>query len=492
MIALVNPRIARWNYRFPLSIMHIGAELEGRYPYEIIDEHVDPHALQRLEHRAASGQTKYVAMTVMPGPQLFRAIPFAKNLKARHPDLKIIWGGYFPTLHPETVLRSGYVDYVIRGPGEKAFVELIDVLEGKVSGGPGSVKGVSRIENGEVIDAGQREPTDPNLWRPLPYHRIQGERYINKTYLGTRTAGYYSSTGCPFLCGFCAIASIFQARWLSRAPDAIVSDLMDLKQRYGVNAIEFFDENFFTSEKRTREFAEKMVGQGISWWGEGRPDTVMGYSDATLQIMKRGGCKMIFFGAESGSEEVLEKMHKGGTQTPDTVLELAARLKKVGIVPEFSFVFGSPCDDMDAAIDRDINFIRKVKEINPVAEIIIYLYAPVVFENSELSRLAEQHGFRFPQSLEEWMRPEWQRFDLRKTPAIPWMKPRHYQKIRSFERVLNGYYPTVTDLKLTRFRQLLLHTVSGWRYRTSTYWNPLEIRVLLHLFRYRQPEIEGF
>lgn len=492
MIVLLNPKSARWNFRFPLSIMHVGAALEHRYPYEIIDQNVDAHALRRIEALATSGELKYLAITVMPGPQLFEAIPLSKRVKRKYPQVKIIWGGYFATLHASTVLESGYVDYVVRGPGEKAFAELVDILEGKSQAAIGGVRGISFIRDGKIVHNEQREPTDPNAWAPLPYHHIHPERYINKTYLGTRTAGYYSSAGCPFLCGFCAIASIYQARWYAKAPDVIVSDLIELQNRYGVNAIEFFDENFFTRESRAAEFSEKMIGRGISWWGEGRPDTVMAYSDQTLQLMKEGGCKMIFFGAESGSDEVLKQMHKGGTQTPDTVLQLAGRLKHVGIVPEFSFVFGSPCADMDAAIDRDINFIRRVKEVNPSSEIIIYLYAPVVFEDSELSRMAKEHGFHFPQSLDEWMQPDWQRFDLRKTPVIPWLKPRHYDKIKSFERVLNGYYPTVTDVKLTRFKHRLLHTVSGWRYRTGSYWNPLEIRVLLRMFRYRQPEIEGF
>ena len=472
--------------------MHIGAELEDRFPYEILDQNVDGHALKRIEGLAASREMKYLAITVMPGPQLFEAIPLSKRLKNKYPELKIIWGGYFATLHASTVLESGHVDYVVRGPGEKAFLELVDILEGNSRAPLDTVRGISFVKNGKIVHNDQREPTDPNTWAPLPYHRIHPERYINKTYLGTRTAGYYSSAGCPFLCGFCAIASIYQARWLAKSPDAIVADLRELKAKHGVNAVEFFDENFFTSERRAAEFSEKMIGMGISWWGEGRPDTVMGYSDRTLQLMKEGGCKMIFFGAESGSEEVLHQMHKGGTQTPDTVLRLAERLKHVGIVPEFSFVFGSPSNDMDAAIDRDINFIRKVKEINPASEIIIYLYAPVVFEDSELSRMAKEHGFTFPQSLDEWMQPDWQRFDLRKTPVIPWLKPKHYDKIKNFERVLNGYYPTVTDVKLTKFRQKALRSISGWRYRNGLYWNPLEIRVMLRMLRYRQPEIEGF
>jgi radical SAM superfamily enzyme YgiQ (UPF0313 family) len=472
--------------------MHIGAELERKYPYKIFDQNIDKQAIKTIKRLAATGELKYLGMTVMPGPQLFQAIPISKRMKERFPNVKIIWGGYFATLHASTVLDSGYVDFVIRGPGEKAFIELIEILEGNSSMNYEDVRSLSFRRDGQVVHNEQREPTDPNLWPPLPFHKIHPERYLNKTYLGSKTAAYYSSAGCPFLCGFCAIASIYRARWLPRSPDLIVSDLLQLKSRYDVDAVEFFDENFFTSEKRTSEFASKMIGMGISWWGEGRPDTVLAYSDETLRLMKQAGCKMIFFGAESSSLETLKKMHKGGTQTPDTVLELAARLKHVGIVPEFSFVLGSPSDDIDADIDRDITFIRKVKETNPSSEIILYMYAPVVFEDSELSRLAGQYGFEFPHTLEDWMKPEWQKFDLRKTPVIPWLKPHHYEKIRSFERVLNGYYPTVTDVKLTKFRQTVLRGVSGWRYRSSTYTFPLEIRALLRLFRYRQPELEGF
>lgn len=491
MIALLNPRSARWNYRFPLSVMQIGAALENRYPYEIIDENINKEALRRIEILASSGGLKHIGITVMPGPQLFRATMISKHLKHRFPDITITWGGYFASLHASTILKSGYVDYVVRGRGEHTFLELIDILERNSTGKLEAVRGLCFKRDGQTVLNPHRELTDPNRWPKLPYHRIEGKHYVRKTYLGTKTAGYYSSVGCPFLCGFCAVASIYKAGWLGKSPDAMAQDIGELQGRYGVNAIEFFDENFFTSEKRTHEFGLKMIGRGISWWGEGRPDTVLNYSDETFRIMRDSCCKMIFFGAESSSVEVLEKMHKGGTQTPDTVLQLAERLRHFGIVPEFSFIFGTPSENIDADIERDISFIRKIKEINPAAEIIIYLYAPVMFEEADLFRVAQQHGFRFPETLEEWMTPEWQNFDLRKSPVIPWLRAGHYRRIRSFERVLHGYYPTVTDLKLTDWRRKILRAISGWRYQSSTYFFPQEIRAFLRLFRYRQPEIEG-
>jgi anaerobic magnesium-protoporphyrin IX monomethyl ester cyclase len=491
MIALFNPTSARWKFRFPLAIMHVGAFLEGKYPYQIFDENIDNQALEKIEVLTARGGLKYLGISVMPGPQLLRSIPISKRLKSRFPNLTIIWGGYFPSLHATTVLQSTYVDYVVRGPGHETFLELIDTLEQKGTKGLAAIRGLSYREDGRVVHNSFREVSDPNSLPPLPYDKIDGSKYIGKTYLGSRTGAYYSSFGCPFLCGFCAVAAIYQSRWLARSAVAIVDDLEMLKVRYGVNGMEFFDENFFTSEKRTNEFAVKMIGRDISWWGEGRPDTVLDYGDDTLEAMRRSGCKMIFFGAESASEQVLESMNKGGTQSPDTVLLLAERLRRFEIVPEFSFVFGSPGQDVDDEIDRNISFIRKIKQLNPAAEIIFYLYAPVVFEESELFQIAKENGFKFPETLDDWMTPDWQNFDLRKSPVIPWLKARHYRRIHRFERVMHGYSPTITDHKLTETKRKLLRFVSGWRYKRSIYTSPIEIRVLQRLFHYRQPELEG-
>jgi radical SAM superfamily enzyme YgiQ (UPF0313 family) len=471
--------------------MFLGAVLENKYPYEIIDQNLNKDALQRLDQLAQRREIKYLGVTVMPGPQLFEAIPISKYLKEKYPGLTIIWGGYFASLHSATILESGYVDFVIRGQGERSFLELIDVLEGNSQKTLDEIPGLSFRHGGKTIHNHPVIPSDPNLLPPLPYDRIEGDRYIDKTYLGSRTAGFYSSVGCPFLCGFCAVASIYKARWLPMTPERVVNDLEELKRRYSVNAIEFFDENFFTSEKRTYELSEKLIGRGIHWWGEGRPDTMLEYSDETLRLMRRAGCKMIFYGAESGDEDVLQHMNKGGTQTPDTVLQLAERLKHIDIVPEFSFVFGSPSENVDRDFEQNVRFIRKLKKINPLAEIIVYMYAPVAFTESELSRLAQQYGFRFPLTLDGWLAPEWRNFDLRKTPLVPWLTPQHYRRFKDFERVLNGYYPTITDLKLTERSRALMRALSAWRYKLSIYGLPMEIRLMQRLLRYRQPEIEG-
>ena len=130
-----------------------------------------------------------------------------------------------------------------------------------------------------------------------------------------------------------------------------------------------------------------VVKDNIKWWGEGRIDTIDKYTDEDLQLMKEAGCEMIFFGAETGSDEVLKQMDKGGTQSAAQIREFAVRMKKFGIVPEYSFVLGMPGESEEkvmAQIDADIAFIKEIKELNPDTEIIIYLYSPVPTEGSDL------------------------------------------------------------------------------------------------------------
>jgi radical SAM superfamily enzyme YgiQ (UPF0313 family) len=231
------------------------------------------------------------------------------------------------------------------------------------------------------------------------------------------------------------------------------------------------------------------------WWGEARLDTMDKYKDESLKLISEAGCKMIFFGAETGNDEVLKKMDKGGTQTGEQIVRFAERLKKFGIIPEYSFVLGLPGEteeQVNKQIDEDINFIKKIKTVNPETEIIIYTYSPVPTEGSDMYNKVLASGFRFPEVLEDWISPAWENFDLRKNPLTPWLKPYMIDKIKQFEVVLNGYYPTNSDIRLNSSKRLILKIMSAWRYKTSFYTFPKEISFLQRAWKYRQPEIEGF
>lgn len=331
---------------------------------------------------------------------------------------------------------------------------------------------------------------NPDELPALPYHRVPVERYLRRTFLGSRTLGHHSSYGCPFFCNFCAVVNMVAGRWRAESPARVEGVVRTYRNRWGVDAVEFYDNNFFTSEARTAEIAERIRPLGMAWWGEGRVDTLLRYSDATWRLMRESGLKMVFLGAESGSEEALARMDKGGTLAPGQTLELAARMKSYGVVPEFSFILGNP-PDPEADVRETIEFIRRVKGVNPESEIVMYHYTPVPLAG-ELFDAATALGFRFPETLEEWIGDKWQDITRRHSAHMPWLGSRQRRRILDFERVLNAYYPTTTDVRLKGARRALLRAVSAWRYHLRLYARPLELAALQRLFHYQRPETSGF
>lgn len=496
-VLLFNPRSANYKPRIPNSILSIASSLEGLYDYVIVDGNLEDDPWPKIYSYLNEGDFSYVGVTSMPGPQLKQAIPFSKKIREIFPSIKIIWGGYFPSNQPKVVLNSGFVDFIINGPGEKAFPALLDALENNKP--YELVRNLIYKNADQVVRSPKDELYEQDELPKLPYEKLNQfyplKKYLGKSYLGTRTIAYHSSMGCPFKCSFCAVVPIYNARWKGKSAQLIYRDIKWLQDNYGGNAIEFHDNNFFVSEKRTVEFSQLVKNDNIVWWGEGRIDTIDKYADSSLALMRESGCKMIFFGAETGNDEVLKKMDKGGTQSAEEIRTFAARMAKFDIIPEYSFVLGTPADTPEQVmkqIDGDIAFIKEIKEINPKTEIIIYVYSPVPTEGSEMYNKVLESGFRFPEKLEDWISPHWENFDLRKNPLTPWLTPAMVNKIKDFETVLNGYFPTVSDIKLNSIKRKILRNVSAIRYKTGIYQKPYELKALQALWKYRQPELEGF
>jgi hypothetical protein len=224
----------------------------------------------------------------------------------------------------------------------------------------------------------------------------------------------------------------------------------------------------------------------LKWWCEARIDLILRYSDATLDAIRRAGCTMIFFGAESGSDWVLQEMRKQ-LKTEQT-LELARRIRQFDIIPEFSFVIGNPKDpERDAS--ECFRFVRKLKQLNPVSEIILYPYIPVPQRDRMYGDVDDQ--MEFPSTVEEWATARWQNFAVRKSPRTPWFTKSTQRRIDNFRTVVSSRWPTVQDLQLSSWARKSLQTLSSWRYRTGFYAFPLELRMMQRLAQLRKPEVES-
>jgi radical SAM superfamily enzyme YgiQ (UPF0313 family) len=492
MIVLYNPlSTTPGKQPLPLSLMALAAVLEEREPWALVDGNVAADPAAEIIDRLSKGATRGVsllAVTAMPGPQVTQAVAVCRRVKALLPDVPIVWGGYFPTQHADTVLRSPFVDFVVKSQGERSLLQLIDTL--RSGGALDGIGGLTWRSGSRIVHNPIGSPTPLDELPDLPYHRVDMSNYIHANYLGRQTVAHSSSFGCPFACSFCAVVSMSNRRWLAQSPARIERALGRLVSTYGVDAVQMHDMDFFISEVRTAEFCERIAALGIHWWALGRVDTLMQYADSTWEKMARSGLKMVFSGAESASDETLATMNKGGRSSAQLTLELAQRMRRYRVIPEFSFVLGCPPDPL-RDVAHTFDFIRRIKRINPAAEIVLYTYTPVPLEGQLYSE-ARHAGFEFPETLDEWASPRWEQLSMRRGDNIPWINPAVRRRVRNFERVINAFYPTATDPRLTGWRRVMLKAASAWRYSLRWYDAPYELRALQRLVRYQRPETTGF
>lgn len=486
MILLLHPRTGKpKNRRFPLAILSIAAMLEGREDYAIVDGNLDPHPGATLETLAAANWIELLAVSVMPGPQMVAAIALCREFRRLHPHVPIVWGGYFPSLYTDATLNAGYVDYCVRGQGEDTFLELLEALRGKraFSG----IQGLSfRDAFGLHAHNATRPLRSPNDFPLLPYHRLPVEKYLLPTFLGRRTAVHQASVGCPYHCRFCGVVPIFEGRQKTETPKRTATVLTALRERYGIDAVQFYDNNFFLNESHAREQADLIAPLGLCWWAEGRIDAFLRYSDATLRALRRSGAKMIFFGAESGSDAALASMNKQITSAQ--TLELARRIREFDIIPEFSFVVGDPSNPEEDTRNT-IHFVRKIKRLNPDAEIIVQHYIPVPHPEGMYG--AVEGKIQFPSTPDEWATDRWLNFTIRQDPQLPWLSRSVRRRIDNFELVINSRWPTIQDVHLPTWGRLLLKSLSSWRYSLGIYAMPFELEWAHRVVSLRKPRWES-
>ncbi|HEY8311594.1 MAG TPA: radical SAM protein [Gemmatimonadaceae bacterium] len=475
----MNPRATRpKNRRFPLSVMAIGAALPTNVDWRIIDgNRPDVNVLQQIldcidAAHGSNDPVRAVAFTVMPGPQLVSAVPLARELKALRPGVPIVWGGNFASLYPSPVLDADYVDWAVRGQGEATFAELLEVLDGTRD--PKTVDGLAfRQSDGTHWIGPERHWSGPDELPAPPYHKIDVAEYLHPTYLGNKSGVYQSSIGCPYGCKFCGVISVFGSRERQQSPTRTAEHLAYLVRAHGMDSVHFYDNNFFVGEDHARELAERITPLGIRWWCEARVDALSRFSFDTWQLLRKAGLTMVFCGAESGSDAVLKKMNK--KTTTDQIMEVAARARHHGIIPEFSFVFGDP-DEPEQEIENTLKFVRRLKSVNSQMELISYFYTPTPQRRGTYGDVDAVGGT--PASLEEWVQPEWVAWMTHENPIVPWLDNRLKARVEDFELVLKSRFPSVHDHQTRAWGKTLGRLLARRRWEHGAFSDPRALRAV--------------
>lgn len=511
-VLLINPRMcSRGNFRLPLSLLALGSVLEGKHAYQLVDGNVDEDAAGTALRAIGDGGCDLAGISVMPGPQVAPAIEMAAAIRAAYPQVPIAWGGYFPTLYPAAAINASYVDYVVRGQGEATLLELLERLP--EAGAPmvagsaqaaGSARdteclrglaGLTWKDRGEIVHNVERPFRSPDELPPLPYDRLGDvDRYLRPSFMGTRTAVHQAAIGCRHRCSFCGVVSMFNGTTLLQSAAPLAQSLQRLRDRYGANAVQFYDNNFFDREATAIPLIETLVPLQMPWWCYARAETLAGFSSRTWELLRRSRLRMAFIGAEAASDEVLRRMKKGAAV--EHTLEAAARCRAYGVIPEFSFVLGGPADP-EGEVEKTLRYIKRIKRIHSECEVILYFYSPTP-QRDPAARQADDagprlpalsrygpDGPRLPTTPEEWTQPQWIDFVCHRD--APWLSPPIRQRVKDFAKVLGCRFPTVQDYATPRWGKAVLRTLASWRYATGWYGRAWELDLARRLIPLRDP-----
>ncbi len=495
-ILLVNPTItSQRNARFPLAILSLCKALDEQCDVILLDGNIERDFIATARRHIAERRFDAVGMTIMGGPQLRSAIAASRALRALAPAIPIVWGGAFPTNCPDAALRSPHPDYVVRGQGEETLTALLKVIVSRDLDALAGIPGLSFRRAGEIVHNPTRPFSAASLAARLPFERFEEpSKYLPTTYLGRRTAGYQAALGCRFRCTFCGVAGMFQGRTALPTAARLEQDLDFLTRRLGVDAIQFYDHNFFDREVDMVPLLEILARFGLPWWCFARSDALANLSERSWELVRRSRLRMAYIGAESPSDWLLHDVRKG-TRTDQTIAAIDA-CRGHGVTAELSFMLAPP-QDPEGETEKTLDFIHSIKRRYPETEVMIYIYTPVPpppgSKNAAAVRsfteLRDYSGrpVVFPRTADEWTEPAWHAYWCH--AGAPWLSERLRRRIHDFTTVLGCRFPTIMDVRASAWGKAALRGLASWRYRFRRYENPWELDLCKRVIGLRDPRV---
>ena len=366
----------------PYSILFIADYLLKRNTdVELFDLRFDNES--QVLDAISDKEPEFIGVSVMTGPQIQYALKICKLIKKEFKNIKIVWGGVHATILPTQTLQNNLIDYVIRGEGEKAYHELVSGRNLNQINGLSYKKEKKIIHNPDSAILTNLEINELSI----PWTLIKPHRYILNGSFNAIT-----SRGCPFRCAFC-YNTLFNNVWRGWTAEKCIQEL-DICLDFGVKKITFYDDYFFANSKRIEDLFTYFRERDVKWKAELRVNRL---NFALAQDAKKHGCTQIYFGAESGSQRVLDILNKNIT-TSD-IIESAKITKNADLSADYSWMIGIP-GETKADIDKTIHLIKRIKDINPESEFSIKILFP--YPGTEIFNLAQQKGFNPPSNLFDW------------------------------------------------------------------------------------------
>ncbi|MBN1883799.1 MAG: B12-binding domain-containing radical SAM protein [Deltaproteobacteria bacterium] len=355
--------------------------------------------------------------------------------EAMRAGARVVLGGPHATFVADDLLAGGVCHDVIRGEGEESFGDLLSALDrGDDCEG---ILGISTVKNGKIIHNSDRPPPEHLDALPFPDREIMGmDSYRRLTLGGRHITSMVTSRGCPHNCDFCSSSVFSGTVWRTRGPENITREIEEIVHRHRFGAVCFMDDNFTMNPERVIRICDEIEKRSLDiyWWCFSRSDIIV-KNETMVRRMAETGCRYVFMGIESASDETLKQF--GKRSTTDKAARAVGLLKKYDIETMGSFIIGWPYET--ASMVK--NTIRYSKQLGlGGAQYSILTPYPG-------TKLYREHGWRI-------FEDNWEKFDcLHAVMRLDYLTPGRTERL--LKRAFFSFYFTLKRIfvaLMSRFR----------------------------------------
>lgn len=388
-ILLINPHCRR-PVVLPLGLGYVASALRGRgHQVEVLD--INGHQYSPAQVEDILQDTSCDCVGIGGLTSTYKYVKWLSGvIKRLKPGIPIIAGNMISTAYPGLLLGNTEVDIAVIDEGEETCKELISAL----SNGSDlqGVNGIWYKKNGAIYQAPPRPRISDLDSLAFPARDLFPVRnYIrNNPDFGLRCLDISAVRGCPYKCIYCSRP--FGGKVTYRSVDNVIEEIDFLKKTYAAEYISFVDDMLLSSRRWIEEFCGKLLARKarVKWGASARVNLV---DRELIRTMKKAGCAHLTYGFETGSQKILDIMHKQAT------VEQAARAIKMtqdaGIVIVGSFMVGM-IGETRQTIRETVEFIKR----NRLADDRIFFTTP--FPGTHLYEQAKALG-RLPENEEKYI-----------------------------------------------------------------------------------------
>ena len=337
----------------PLGLCYVAAAFEKAGAEVIIlDFIVRKYSPQKLFEALSLFQPDVIGATSVT-MNFHKAVSIIQTAKEKFPSSITLMGGPHVSFDYKNALTQYHeLDLIVVGEGEQTIAELVPALLDR--GKWHMIKGIAYRDNGVVAFTGEREFIRDLDALPFPSrYLLPMSRYLALGF----PISIITSRGCPSRCIFCQGHRMVGHKIRNRDPQLVVDEIEYLLS-FGFERVNFSDDFFTSNPKRVKTICSEIKKRGLSFgWGVfARADSV---NRELLSIMRDAGCDTVFFGLESGNQEMLDRIKKHIKL--DRIRQAVDDSKAVGMTVFGSFIIGLPGETQKTMMDS--HFFSKELDI---------------------------------------------------------------------------------------------------------------------------------